>query len=42
MKGIVIIIFIFFMMCGCSGGNSNMIKAPGIVEGEIITMKAGE
>ncbi|MCK5005523.1 MAG: efflux RND transporter periplasmic adaptor subunit [Candidatus Aminicenantes bacterium] len=38
-KNIIIFMFISILY-GCGGGDENIIKAPGIVEGEIITMKS--
>lgn len=38
-KGIITILFAL-LTAGCNGGDSNTIKAPGLVEGEIITMKS--
>ena len=38
-KNIIIFMFISILY-GCGGGDENIIKAPGIVEGEMITMKS--
>ncbi len=40
MKKSIIIFMFISILYSCSGGDENIIKAPGIVEGEIITMKS--
>lgn len=40
MKSKLIIFLLIFTIYGCKGGDENIIKAPGMVEGEIITMKS--
>lgn len=40
MKKVIIILLFISIIYGCSDGNGDVIKAPGMVEGEIITMKS--
>ena len=40
MKKVIIILLFISIIYGCSNGNKDVIKAPGMVEGEIITMKS--
>ncbi len=40
MKRSAIILLFISLIYGCGSGNENIIKAPGMVEGEIITMKS--
>ena len=40
MKSYILLFLFISILYGCNGGDENIIKAPGIVEGEIITMKS--
>ncbi len=40
MKNYILALFLILTIYGCNGGDENTIKAPGMVEGEIITMKS--
>jgi len=40
MKKVIIVLLFISIIYGCSNGSGDVIKAPGMVEGEIITMKS--
>ncbi len=40
MKSYILLFLFISILYGCNGGDENIIKAPGIVDGEIITMKS--